>query len=336
MIEFNDSDFERAYEEEVDRINEQLEKEILFAMIGDVNTGKSSTINRLVGEEVASVGAQPGETVIVKKYKYKDKIIFADTPGLDDINSKNSEETEKFFKEADIILFFLNAAGTVFSDGEKKYFDKISKINKKIIFVMNKIDAADDIPGLIKYVQDMTGYNYSVVPISSKTGEHIDRLRNAILDILKKENKDILFAKSIKAKSSTANKWILSAAATATGIGAAPIPGSDIVPLTTIQVGLMLKLATLYEKSISKDRAKELILSSLMGSLGKNIFRQAIKLIPGAGSIVSGSVAGSLTLGLGYAVKYAYENNIELDADILKSLSSIFMKEKLVSKGTAI
>ena len=74
MIEFNDSDFERAYEEEVDRINEQLEKEILFAMIGDVNTGKSSTINRLVGEEVAVVGAQPGETVIVKKYKYKDKI----------------------------------------------------------------------------------------------------------------------------------------------------------------------------------------------------------------------------------------------------------------------
>ena len=59
MIEFNDSDFERAYEEEVDRINEQLEKEILFAMIGDVNTGKSSTINRLVGEEVAVVGAQP-------------------------------------------------------------------------------------------------------------------------------------------------------------------------------------------------------------------------------------------------------------------------------------
>ena len=133
MIEFNDSDFERAYEEEVDRINEQLEKEILFAMIGDVNTGKSSTINRLVGEEVASVGAQPGETVIVKKYKYKDKIIFADTPGLDDINSKNSEETEKFFKEADIILFFLNAAGTVFSDGEKKYFDKISKINNSTL-----------------------------------------------------------------------------------------------------------------------------------------------------------------------------------------------------------
>lgn len=336
MVQFDENDFEKAYDEEIDRINEQLEKEIIFAMIGDVNTGKSSTINRLVGEEVASVGAQPGETVIVKKYKYKDKIIFADTPGLDDINSKNSEETEKYVKKADVILFFLNAAGTVFSEGEKTQFDKISKINKNIIFVMNKIDAAEDISSLVKYVQDMTGFNYRVEPISSKTGEGIDRLRKAIMDILKKESKDILFAKSIKEKSSTANNWILAAAASAAGIGAVPLPGADIIPLTGIQVALMLRLATLYEKPISKDRAKELILSSLTGSLGKTIFRQAVKLIPGAGSVAAGGVAGSLTLGLGFAVKYAYENNIELDADILKSLTSIFKKQKPIFEGASI
>ena len=328
MVQFNEREFEEAYEEEINRINEQLEKEILFAMIGDVNTGKSSTINRLVGEEVAVVGAKPGETISVDKYKYKDKIIFADTPGLDDINAKNSEETLKFFKEADVILFFLNAAGTVFSEGEKKYFDKISKINNKIIFVMNKIDAAEDIPSLVKYVQDMSNYNYKVTPISSKTGENIDMLRNAILDILKEQKKDILFAKSIKEKSSTANKWILAAATSAAAVGAAPIPGSDIIPITGIQVGLMVKLAVLYEKPLSKDRAKELVIASLAGNVGKSLFRQAVKFIPGAGSIAGAGIAGSMTLGLGYAVKYAYENNIDLDADILKSLTKTFMKEK--------
>ncbi|WP_328589294.1 GTPase [Litchfieldia alkalitelluris] len=219
-FKFDDDDFEKAYEEEINKVNEQLKKEIVFAMIGDVNTGKSSTINRLMGEEVASVGAEPGETVIVDKYKYKDKIIYADTPGLDDINNKNSEETIKFFKEADIILFFLNAAGTVFSEGEKKYFDNISKINKRIIFVLNKIDAAEGIPNLVKYVQDKTNYSYKVAPISSKTGENIEMLRNAILDILKEENKDILFARQLKEKSLTANKWILAAATSATAVGA--------------------------------------------------------------------------------------------------------------------
>jgi len=328
---FDEKDFDRTYEQEFNNVNEQLDKEIIFAMIGDVNTGKSSTINQLIGDEVANVGSTPGETVIIDKYKYKDKIIFADTPGLDDINNKNSEETLKFYKEADIILFFLNAAGTVFSEGERKSFEKIRKVNKNIIFVMNKIDAAEDIPKLVKYVQDNTNYDFKITPISSKTGENIDMLRNAILDILKKEKKDILFAKHIKEKSSTANKWILAAASSASLVGAAPIPGSDIIPITGIQVGLMVRLAALYDMPLSKDRAKELAVASLTGNIGKSLFRQVVKFIPGAGSIAGASIAGSMTLALGYAIKYAYENNIELDANSLKSLYDTFMKEKVTS-----
>ncbi|MCM3570173.1 GTPase [Neobacillus mesonae] len=328
MIDFNNEEFEKAYEEEMNSINDQLEKEILFAMVGDVNAGKSSTINRLMGENVAAVAPKPGETVIVDKYNYRDKIIFADTPGLDDINSKNSEETMKFYKDADVILFFLNAAGTVFSEGEKKHFENIRKTNQRIIFVLNKIDAAEDIPSLVKYIQDETNYQYKVTPISSKTGENIEMLRNAILDILKEEKKDILFAKHLKEKSSTANKWIMAAAASAAAVGAVPIPGSDIIPITGIQVSLMVRLSTLYEKPLTKERAKELTIASLAGNIGKGIFRQAVKFIPGAGTIAGAGIAGSMTLGLGYAIKYAYEHNIELDADLLKTLSKTFMKDK--------
>lgn len=330
VIQFDENEFEKSYEEEINKINEQLEKEILFAMVGDVNAGKSSTINRLIGDDVASVNPKPGETTSVKKYKYRDKIIFADTPGLDDINSQNSQETLNFYKEADIILFFLNAAGTVFSEGEKKSFENIKKFNKRIIIVLNKIDAAEDIPSLIKFVQDSINYDFKVVPISSKTGENIEMLRNTILDILKETGKDILFARQIKEKSSTANKWIIAAATSASAIGAAPLPGSDIIPLTGIQVSLMVKLAALYEKSLTKDRAKELAIATLTGNLGKSIFRQAIKVIPGAGSIAGAGIAGSMTLALGYGIKYVYENNIELDVDILKTLTKTFMKKEKV------
>jgi GTPase len=96
LIQFDENEFEKAYEEEMDNVNAQLEKEIIFAMIGDVNSGKSSTINKLMGEVVASVAPKPGETTKVVIYKYKDKITFADTPGLDDINAKNSQETVNF------------------------------------------------------------------------------------------------------------------------------------------------------------------------------------------------------------------------------------------------
>jgi len=329
-FQFNLQEFEKSYEQEFDNVNKQLQKEIVFAMIGDVNSGKSSTINRLMGEEVARVGSKPGETTGIDKYVYKDKIIFADTPGLDDIKRENTEETIRYYKEADVVLFFLNAAGTVFSDGEKESFKKISKINSNIIIVLNKIDAAEDIPALVKYVQDNTDYSYKVVSISSKTGENIDNLRNAILDFLKKVNKDILFAHHSKEKTSTANKWIITAASSASAVGASPIPGSDFLPLTAIQVGLMVKLATLYDKPLSKEKAKELIIATITGNLGKTVFRQLIKLFPGAGSIAGAGIASGMTLALGYAMKYAYENNIDIDADSITFLYESFKKGQAI------
>ncbi|MCG6581842.1 GTP-binding protein, partial [Acinetobacter baumannii] len=144
---------DEAYEKEMDEINRQLKQEILIALIGDVNTGKSSTRNRIVGEEGAGVGAEPGETTEIHPHKYKDHISFIDTPGLNDVNSANSEVTLNYYKQADIVLFFLNAAGTVFSEAEKKSFQKIQGVNSNILIVLNKIDAADEIDRLVARVR---------------------------------------------------------------------------------------------------------------------------------------------------------------------------------------
>lgn len=65
---FSDEQFDKIFAEQSAEINKQLDQEILIAMIGDVNAGKSSTINRLMDGEVARVGAKPGETVSIEKY----------------------------------------------------------------------------------------------------------------------------------------------------------------------------------------------------------------------------------------------------------------------------
>lgn len=325
----SDVDFDQIFNEKTAEINEQLAKEVLIAMIGDVNAGKSSTINQLMGAEVAEVGARPGETVEIKKYEYKEKIVFVDTPGLDDIHREHSEETLRFYKEADLVLFFLNAAGTVLSETELASLNKIAKVNPDIILVLNKIDAADDVPSLVKYVQDHTNYKYAVTPISSRTGENIEMLQGEVLRLLETKKKDILMATNMANKSSIANKWILAAGGSAAAIGASPIPGSDFVPLTALQVGLMLRLSTLYDKPISKDKAKELIIATVVGNIGKTIFRQIVKIVPGAGMVVGASVAGAMTVAFGHAVKYAHENNIELTAKALKPIYERFLdKEK--------
>lgn len=324
--------FDKTYEDKLEQINKQLEESVTFAVIGHVNVGKSSTINQLLNDDVAPVGAEPGETATINQYKYKDKIFFTDTPGLDDIKQEQSELTLQYYQDADVILFFLNAAGTVLSESERHTFEQIRKMNDNIIVVLNKIDAAEDIQSITNYIRGHIGQAYNVIPISSKTGEGIERLRLEILKNLEKVYKDTQFARHIhgkKNKSAIANRWIATAASSASLVGIAPIPGSDIVPIMSIQVGLMIRLAILYDKPISKKRAKELTVATLTGSIGQNVFRQIVKFIPGAGSLVGAGVAGSMTLALGYSIKYIYENDLELSTESLLSLYKTFRQKEL-------
>ncbi|WP_059106053.1 GTPase [Shouchella shacheensis] len=315
-----DREFSRIYEEQTEAINAQLDQDILFALIGDVNTGKSSTINQLMGADVAKVGASPGATSAIDLYTFKQHITFADTPGLDDIIQDHSKETLGYYENADVILFFLNAAGTVFSEGEKSIFEKIAAVNQDIIIVLNKIDAAEDIDSLKAYVKNHTGGTFPIVAISSKNGTNIDQLRHAILDILEKKQKDIQLAKELegkKAKASVAGKWILGASVAAAGVGATPIPGADIIPITSIQVGLMVKLASLYDQPMTKKQAKKLVVTTLVGNFGQTMYRQVTKFFPGAAFIAGTTIAGAVTAAFGYSIKYAFEHGIDLSTENL-------------------
>ena len=323
-----DDIFENLFDQKSEEISAQLNRKLIISMVGDVNCGKSSTINRLMKEDIVSVGAKPGETKEIREIVYRENIIFVDTPGLDDVVKTNSDITLKYYKNCDVILFFLNAAGTVLSESELKNLKEIEKVNQDIIIVLNKIDAAEEIPELIKYIQDHTDYNYPVTPISSRTGENISFLQNKLMDILEKKSKDILLATNLKDKSSIANRWIVGAGASSAAVGALPIPGADFVPLVSIQVGLIIKLSTLYNKPVSKESAKELIIATVIGNIGKTVFRQIVKVVPGAGSVIGASVAGATTVALGYAIKYMHENDIELNADQLKTVYEMFLSQQ--------
>nr|WP_251047477.1 GTPase [Planococcus sp. ISL-110] len=313
---------DKMFENEMKKVNDALDQELLISLIGEVNAGKSSTVNKIIGEDIASTNPMPGETVSVDPYNIRglENIKFMDTPGLNDPNDENPKKTLEFVQKSDVVLFFLNAAGTVFSESEKEKFNEIEKHNKDILIVLNKIDAAENIPSIVQFVQEHTGHKYKVIPISSKTEENLETLKKEILFLLEKKGKDLLFAKSMKEKSSAATRWIIGAGVSAGVIGASPIPGSDVLPLTTLQVALIIKLSNLYDKPLTKKAAKDMIVITATQTIGHTIYRQALKFIPGAGSIIGGTVASSMTLALGYGVKYAYENNIAIDYDMIGDL----------------
>jgi GTP-binding protein Era len=346
--EFDKKGYEEAFEKTYDEKHEEFEKirseKLIISLIGSVNSGKSSVINALTGIKYAEVKAKSGWTKEVKLYQLREGVYIADTPGLYDIDESVSKKASEFVQnDADIVLFFLNAAVGI-TKHEKSSFLEITKLRKDVIVVLNKIDAleSNDIIDVIN--QSIEELGVSPIPISSKTGEGIEHLNSEIVKILEKKGKELLFLKVSKHKEKSVKNWINGATAAAFGIGAMPIPGSDIVALTALQVGLALKIAFIYDFVPSKGDIMKLVGSTVTGSIGRNFVRWAITALKAAGWIpgnqllevatiaIAATVAASLTFGFGYASNAYYKSGMTMDlgevGNIFKSYYADYKKTK--------
>ncbi|HEX4446992.1 MAG TPA: GTPase [Polyangiaceae bacterium] len=108
-------------------------------------------------------------------------------------------------------------------------------------------------------------------------------------------------------------------AAVCAGIAAAPIPLADIVPLTTLQVGLVAAIAWVAGRSIDRRGAAE-FLAGLGANVGaafvlREAFRAVLKVIvPGGGSVISATIAFTGTTAVGAAARAYYIRGLSLGA----------------------
>ncbi len=179
-------------------------------------------------------------------------------------------------------------------------------------------------------IKEKTGTK--IVPISALENRGIGVLHRNILDILETQGKDLLYLKISKFKDGQVDIWIKGAAITAAGFGAIPIPAADMLPLTTLQVGLAMKIAFIYECEVTKNDVMQLVAVTVTGSLGRQIYRGAIQILKGlgwlggpigAGAVIAAAagVAASVTYGFGHACKAYYKSGMTLDLD---GVSDIF------------
>ena len=123
-------------------------KILKIALVGRTNAGKSTLINRIVGEKISIQNKKINTTqltVIGVKNIKKTQLIFYDTPGSNFLKSLNKQSKNlkinlwNGIDESDIILYLIDSKTT----NIKFLFDQIYKlqeVNKKIIVVFNKID----------------------------------------------------------------------------------------------------------------------------------------------------------------------------------------------------
>ncbi len=161
------------------------------SFIGRPNAGKSTLINRLVGEKVAIVSDKPQTTRnrILGVKNYPDaQVIFLDTPGihrpLHRMNVRMVDAARDTISEVDIVGLVIDV-NEKFGGGDRYVFDMVKDLHKPVFLILNKIDLIKK-PKLLPIMEEFSrqGTFAEIIPVSAGTGLNIDRLERAIIDRL--------------------------------------------------------------------------------------------------------------------------------------------------------
>ncbi len=153
------------------------------AVIGRPNVGKSTLINKIIGQKIAITSDKPQTTRSrIQCILTQDdaQIIFLDTPGIHKPKFKLGEymlkAAEGTLKEVDAIFFVIDATEK-FGGGEKYILERLSATTKPVILVVNKVDLIDREKLLPIIAEYSTRRNFAaVVPISAADGTNVDAL----------------------------------------------------------------------------------------------------------------------------------------------------------------
>ncbi|MGL5878095.1 MAG: DUF697 domain-containing protein [Xenococcaceae cyanobacterium] len=106
------------------------------------------------------------------------------------------------------------------------------------------------------------------------------------------------------------------AAASAAGIGVVPIPFSDAIAIVPIQVGMLAGISTTFGLSIDESFFMTIVGSVVVGAggtiAGRTIVSGLLKLIPGVGSVIGGTIAATTAAALTTAFGKAYITALEM------------------------
>ncbi|PGS48329.1 GTPase Era [Bacillus sp. AFS041924] len=168
-------------------MNKESYKSGFVSIIGRPNVGKSTFLNRVIGQKIAIMSDKPQTTrnKIQGVFTEDDaQIIFIDTPGIHKPKHKLGDFMVKVaqdsIKDVDATLFMVNA-NEGFGRGDEFIIEKLQGSRSPVILVINKIDTIhpDELFDLINKYKDL--YHFAeIVPISALQGNNVDRLLKVI------------------------------------------------------------------------------------------------------------------------------------------------------------
>lgn len=159
-------------------------------IVGNPNVGKSTLMNRLVGEKISIITAKAQTTRhriigIVNNPAYQ--IVYSDTPGVLQPNYKLQEQMLNFslsaLDDADVLLYVTDVVETI--DKNDHFLAKVQSVDMPVLLLINKIDQTNQTALEAMVAQWRTLLpKAEIYPISALNNFAIDRLQKRILELL--------------------------------------------------------------------------------------------------------------------------------------------------------
>ena len=161
------------------------------AIVGAPNAGKSTLLNRMLGQKIAITSKKPQTTrnrILGVLDRPHVQMIFLDTPGIHRaeklLNVRIVETALAALSDADVALVMLDAA-TPNSDAENYLIQKLKEVATPTLLALNKIDLIPK-PELLQII-DRWSQNHAfkaIVPISAAKGDQVDTLIDTMTELL--------------------------------------------------------------------------------------------------------------------------------------------------------
>lgn len=167
-------------------------------VLGRPNVGKSSLMNKLVGEKVAIVSPKAQTTRTGEKGILTDgdcQIVFIDTPGVHKPKNKLGEYMERCVRASidgvDAIVIVLDGTRRL-TDGDAAFIEKYLKGSAPVFIVINKVDAVgfdviypmlDKLSYLLTATSERNAAR-EIIPLSARTGKNVDVLKGYLAEAM--------------------------------------------------------------------------------------------------------------------------------------------------------
>ena len=161
------------------------------AIIGRPNVGKSTLMNRLIGQKIAITSSKAQTTRNRIQTVYTDdeaQIIFLDTPGINKAKNKLGQYMMNVahgtLNEVDVIMWIVEPT-TFIGAGERHIIDVLGNVSTPVILVINKTDTVEEqmIFDAINAYKDVCTFE-AIVPVSALRGKNTGELINSIKKLL--------------------------------------------------------------------------------------------------------------------------------------------------------